>query len=75
MVILGLELVKHILKVARLINQEARSYNAHVFTSHELFELPNTVLLAYFVLFISKQSEVQLLFVDEVSQFFSGCRG
>ena len=39
MVIFGFELVEYMLKVARLINQEACSYNAHVFTTHELLPL------------------------------------
>jgi hypothetical protein len=69
-VIAGFEIIKHVFDFAVGVDQEANAVNTVVGFPHKGFFAPDAKLLAYLVIFIRQQREVQQLFFGETGEFF-----
>lgn len=70
MVIAGFEIIKHMFDFAVGVDEEANTMDTVVGFPHKGFFTPDTKLLAYLMIFIRQQSEVQQLFFGETGEFF-----
>jgi hypothetical protein len=64
-VVAGFEVVKHMFNFTVSVNQEADAVNAVVGFTHKRLLAPDAELLAYLMIFIRKQREVQQLFFSK----------
>jgi hypothetical protein len=68
-VIAGFKVIKHVFDFAVAIDQEANAVNTVVGFPHKRFFAPDAKLLAYLMIFIRQQREVQQLFFGETGEF------
>lgn len=68
-VIAGFKVIKHVFDFAVAIDQEANAVNTVVGFPHKRFFAPDAKLLAYTVIFIRQQREVQQLFSAKRESF------
>jgi hypothetical protein len=69
-VIAGFEIIKHMFDFAVGVDEEANTMDTVVGFPHKGFFTPDTKLLAYLMIFIRQQREVQQLFFGETGEFF-----
>jgi hypothetical protein len=68
-VIAGFEVIKHVFNFAVSVDQEADAVNTVVGFPHKRFLAPDAKLLAYLMIFIRQQREVQQLFFGKRESF------